>query len=133
MTPSEARVRGIGHLQIPVGDPEVSARFYGDVLGMDEFFPDPPRRTFLRAGGDVLVLERSPAPIGSPDFHFGFLVETPTEMEKMKARLALHRVAVEEEIRGPDGWSVRFRDPDGHRLELLHLPGDAGGARPAQP
>ena len=117
----EFRVRGLGHLQLAVTDPAASRDFYQRVLGMEEFFSDLPQRIFLRAGADIFTLVRAAAPLSGSALHFGFVMETPEEMERALGRLLDRNVPIDAEQRDQAGWSIYFRDPDGYRIEFLWL------------
>jgi len=113
------RVSGLQHLNLTVADLARARAFYRDVLGFEESFAKGDT-VWLAAGGDLLGLSEGAAPAGRSFEHFGFMVESPADVDRWAAQLHAHGVAAEK---GPydrsDGRSVYFRDPDGHLVEIF--------------
>jgi glyoxylase I family protein len=134
------QLKRIHHVAYRCRDAKETVEFYQRVLGMDFVLaiaedhvpstkaPDPYMHVFLDAGmGNVLAFFEVP---NSPDM--GFDGNTPDwvqhiafELDDMPALLSA-KTAIEEEgldIIGPTNHgifqSIYFRDPNGHRLELV--------------
>ncbi|HXY91244.1 MAG TPA: VOC family protein [Acidimicrobiia bacterium] len=114
-------VNGIDHVVLHVRDVERAERFYVDVLGF-EVAHGGGGHTFLRCGDQMVALfERG------DDIHAG------AEMNHLALRLAaadydevkavLEAEGIEVTGRPGDDRCIYFRDPDGHRLQLL-TPGE---------
>lgn len=126
------RVTRILETALYVQDPETSARFYEQVLGL-EVMTRTERLIAMHAGaGTVLLLFRRGATGTGGDFpggwipphhgegpaHFAFAIASQ-DLEGWRARLEHAGVAIESQVtwdRG--GVSLYFRDPDGHSVEL---------------
>jgi catechol 2,3-dioxygenase-like lactoylglutathione lyase family enzyme len=118
----------LNHTIVHALDPDASARFLADVLGLP-----PPERLFsfhavALANGVTLDYARHAGPIASQ--HYAFLV-TEDEFDAAFARLEERGIAYQADPHGsrPDeintrdgGRGVYFDDPDGHRMELLTVP-----------
>jgi len=115
------KVTGINHLGLEVCDLERSRGFYRDVLGMRELADEEGVRVFLLAGTDVLTLEAASGVTPPEGVHFGFLVQSPQEIAQWKYVLRAHGVALDAEKRVERGWSIYFHDPDGYKIEILHV------------
>ncbi|HTO70387.1 MAG TPA: VOC family protein [Myxococcota bacterium] len=115
------RVKGLQHLNLTVADLARARAFYRDVLGFEVSFAKG-NTVWLAAGGDLLGLSEGDAPAGRSFEHFGFMVDSPADVDRWAAQLRAHGVAAEK---GPydrsDGRSVYFRDPDGHLVEIFWL------------
>ncbi len=119
---------GVAHFSIPVSDLQRSTRFYQDVVGLTLLVTDGKRHSFMDAGGTCILLCAEQGTINPPErrdlVHHAFVV-TPEQLAKAKEHLAAHGAEIiEEEER--DGGTVNgpriyFRDPDGTRLEFIHL------------
>lgn len=110
---------GMHHLALRVADPERSARFYGELLGLRELSrhagaDGSTRAVWLALGDAVLMLERSLLPPGPSDGSAHVLVLAVEELRAWEARLAAAGVAVVERT----AFTVYLHDPDGHRLGL---------------
>jgi catechol 2,3-dioxygenase-like lactoylglutathione lyase family enzyme len=115
-----------------VSDPERSAAFYVDALGL-RVIATGDRLTALDAGeGSVLLLFKRGAtdvwadlpegripPHGAEGpSHFAFAIAAAA-VDAWRARLVAHGVTIESEVAWPRGGrSLYFRDPDGHSVEL---------------
>lgn len=118
----------LNHTIVHATDPEASARFLADVLGLP-----PPARLYsfhalAMSNGVTLDYMRRRGPITSQ--HYAFLV-SEDEFDAAFARIEERGIAYqadpggqrEGEINTNDGGrGVYFDDPDGHRLELLTVP-----------
>jgi catechol 2,3-dioxygenase-like lactoylglutathione lyase family enzyme len=127
-------VNGVVETALYVSDLQRSSRFYQGLFGLRTLFEEERLRALHVAGGQVLLLflaggsvEPKEAPQGGMipghdahgRIHVGFAIAAD-ELEQWEARLREFGVAVESKVRGPrGGWSLYFRDPDGHLVELL--------------
>lgn len=114
-------------------DDLVRARgFYEGVLGLvpmlsdDRFVAYPIGGTvlllFLRGSADTAIAlpfgGEIPPHDGAGRLHFAFSAEA-ADMERWRAHLTAHGVAIEGEVRWPKGsTSLYFRDPDGNLAEV---------------
>ena len=108
----------IHHLALRVADPERSAAFYQDVLGLPER-----RRTveggalravWLGADGAILMLERSLRGQGPAEGSGHVLTFAVDDLAAWEARLSAAGLPVDD--RTPS--TLYVRDPDGHRVGL---------------
>jgi len=116
-----------------VDDVTRSAEFYERLFGLEKLVCDD-RFCALNVGGEqVLLLFRKhgttepifipggmiPPHDGEGTTHLAFTIPLESESE-WKQHLDSHGVAVESRVEWPrGGFSVYFRDPDGHLLELV--------------
>ncbi len=135
------RIAGLDHIAITAADPEVTLRFYRDVLGADVLYEDRWREGrlpifSLQLGGNRInvhdpvrdeqlppeLIARLPTP-GSEDVCFRW----EGSIDEAAELLASHGVEVtvgpvrREASNGELGQSVYFNDPDGNLLELLTI------------
>ena len=126
------RVRRILETSLYVHDPEASARFYSEVLGL-EVMTRTERLIAMDAGeGTVLLLFRAgataqggetpggwiPPHHGEGPAHFAFGIER-ADLDAWRGRLADSDVELESEVEWDRGGvSLYFRDPDGYSVEL---------------
>ena len=94
-----------------------SRRFYRDTLGLQNTLR---RRgvAYVPCGSDLLVLYDKDR--GSPNIHFGFRVNSPSQVDQWLAWLKKKRISIMEDVKEHDFRSVKFRDPDGHCIEISH-------------
>ncbi|HEY7075544.1 MAG TPA: VOC family protein [Solirubrobacteraceae bacterium] len=104
-----ARLVGINHVALEVGDIDAAVDFYGSVFAF-ELRGRIPGGAFLDMGDQFLALMRADG--GAPDAHrhFGLVVE-----DKEVARAALREAGVDVRDRG----NLRFRDPWGNSVEVV--------------
>ena len=57
---------------------------------------------------------------GFPKIHFGFRVKSPREVDDWRDWLKRRRIAIIEDVKEHNFTSVKFRDPDGHCIEISH-------------
>jgi catechol 2,3-dioxygenase-like lactoylglutathione lyase family enzyme len=118
--PTSLRADGITHVGLKVSDVGRSRRFYRRLLGLrDE--PRDPGVVYVPSGRDRLVLYE--AGQGMTRFHFGFNVDSPSKVDKWKDWLRKHDVPIHEDIAEDSRYrSIKFRDPDGHWIEISYEP-----------
>lgn len=113
---------GLNHLALPVPDPQRSAQFYAELLGM-EITSSSPDAVFLKTVGswDMIALTRSDAPASSSrsGLHFGFRV-TPEQFDAALEVIENHFVndGATQGTRST-GRFVFFEDLDGYTLEIF--------------
>jgi len=133
-TASNLQINGVVESILYVGDLEVAARFYHDVLALEPMRTGPGRFVAFRAGphsvlllfkrGETLAPLSLPGGVipphdGSGPHHIGFAIAA-SDYEAWRGRLERCGVAVESEVRWEAGGrSLYFRDPDGHAVELV--------------
>ena len=118
-----------------VADLDAAERFYGEVLGLDRIAKAEGRHVFFRCGQGVVLLfdaeatreplapdARLPVPphgaVGDGNLCFA---ATEVEIDRWKAHLTAHGVAIEAEFEWPKGGrSIYFRDPSGNSLEFAN-------------
>lgn len=115
-----------------VDDLDRARGFYEGVLGLvpmlsdDRFVAYPIGGTvlllFLRGSADTAIVlpfgGAIPPHDGSGRLHFAFSAEA-ADMDRWRAHLTAHGVAIEGEVRWPKGsTSLYFRDPDGNLAEI---------------
>jgi catechol 2,3-dioxygenase-like lactoylglutathione lyase family enzyme len=113
-------VTGIDHVVLHVKDLERSRRFYVDLLGF-QVAHEGGANSFLRCGSQqVALFERKDVDIhaGAEMNHMALRLEHG-EYEEVKAILEAEQIEVTG--RPGDDRCIYFRDPDGHRLQLLTL------------
>jgi catechol 2,3-dioxygenase-like lactoylglutathione lyase family enzyme len=110
---------GVDHVVLHVDDVGRSKKFYTEILGMTIYREDE-GQVFLHAGQQGVALFKKPgnAPLvaGQDLNHLAFNVATGT-YETLKAELEKHGVPVSG--RPGQDRCIYFRDPDGHRLQLM--------------
>jgi glyoxylase I family protein len=110
---------GVDHVVLHVNDVERSKKFYTEILGMTVYREDP-GQVFLHAGHQGIALFKKPdgAPLtpGSDLNHLAFNVAAGS-YDSLKAELEKHGVSVSG--RPGEDRCIYFRDPDGHRLQLM--------------
>jgi catechol 2,3-dioxygenase-like lactoylglutathione lyase family enzyme len=110
---------GVDHVVLHVGDVQRSKKFYTEVLGMTAYREDD-GQVFLHAGqqGVALFKKAGDGPLtpGNDLNHLALNVASGT-YETLKAELERHGVAVTG--RPGEDRCIYFRDPDGHRLQLM--------------
>lgn len=113
---------GVDHVVLHVNDVQRSKKFYTEILGMTAYREDD-GQVFLHAGrqGVALFEKAGDAPLtaGNDLNHLALNVAAGT-YETLKAELESHGVAVTG--RPGEDRCIYFRDPDGHRLQLIVHP-----------
>ena len=107
------------HTMIRVADLAASKKFYTEILGMTPYREDE-GQVFLHAGHQGVALFKkvgdTPLTAGNDLNHLALNVAAGT-YETLKAELEKHGVTVTG--RPGEERCIYFRDPDGHRLQLV--------------
>lgn len=126
-----------------VGERTIADRNYDYVTGV---FGTRVRSATLRLGDETILLEQFVSPTGRPipvdsrsnDLWFQHFAIVVADMERAHEHVRLFGVqsissapqTIPESNRGAAGIKAwKFRDPDGHPLELLWFPADKGNAK----
>jgi lactoylglutathione lyase len=105
----KARLVGINHVALEVGDIDEALAFYGQVFEL-ELRGRSPRMAFIDIGDQFIALSASSGAPPDEHRHFGLVVD-----DLQVARAALERAGAELlPSRGLD-----FRDPWGNRVQLV--------------
>ena len=110
MTDARARLIGINHVALEVGDIDAALDFYGALFGFELRGRVGSRMAFLDAGDQFVALSaprRSPA---DEDRHVGFVVDS---------RAAFEAAAGAAGVALLPGRGTRFRDPWGNQIEVV--------------
>jgi catechol 2,3-dioxygenase-like lactoylglutathione lyase family enzyme len=110
---------GIDHIVLHVTDVERARTFYTKVLGMT-VYRESERQVFMHAGRQGVALFKKqggePLATGNDMNHLALNVTSGT-YETLKSELEQHGVTVTG--RPGEERCIYFRDPDGHRLQLM--------------
>lgn len=119
-TPRVART----HVALYVRDPAASARWYAEVLGMEEVAREP-RWVFMSFGQKhhdiALIKAQTPAELGTIGLqHYGLEIDGDlTELRRLYGMLLRRQVPIVKITDHKAGIGVYFTDPDGNRLEFF--------------
>lgn len=118
-----------------VTDLDAAETFYGGVLGLEPAGKVAGRHVFFRCGQGIVLLFNADAtcvppqsgarlpvpPHGAVGHGHLCFAASEAEIDRWKARLAEHGVAIEAEFEWPRGGrSIYFRDPSGNSLEFAN-------------
>lgn len=116
-----------------VTDLEVAETFYADIIGLERIGKVEGRHVFFRCGKGVLLLFNAEAtrhppapdarlpvpPHGATGQGHLCFAASAEELNRWKAHLDAHGVAIEAEFEWPQGGrSIYLRDPSGNSLEF---------------
>ena len=104
-----ARLVGINHVALDVGDLDEALAFYGRIFSF-ELRGRVPGMAFLDLGDQFLALAEGREQPPDPERHFGLVVD-----DREAARRALEEAGAEI----VPGRGLNFRDPWGNRIELV--------------
>ncbi len=113
--PPSLESRGIAHVGLKVSDIEKSRRFYREILGFKDELRQP-GVVYLPSGPDRLVVYDEHS--GTSDFHFGFKVDTLQQVKEWRDWLRSKDVTILEDMTEDKHQSIKFKDPDGHWIEI---------------
>jgi len=119
---------GLRHLALHVRALDEMVRFYVDLLGFAVVWRPDADNVYLSSGADTLALHRAPADrstAGGALDHLGLTVAAGEDVDRWAAYLESRGVALDAPPRAHrDGArSCYVRDPDGNRVQIIHLPG----------
>jgi len=117
--------RGLAHIALVVTDPEKSADWYEDVLGL-KCVVRASTGCFMSFAGNhhdiALIKARAkhvPWSVGL--HHLSMMIEGGTEeLKRLHSRLLSKGVQIDRVVDHAVGWGVYFYDPDGNRLEFFY-------------
>lgn len=134
-------IKGVLETSLYVDDLARSVAFYKRVLGFELLQTYEPRLAVMNVvGRQVLLLFKKGASVkpsptpggtvpptdGSGNLHLTFSIPA-SDFELWRESLTKNNIAIESEVRWETGsQSLYFRDPDGHVLELMTVPGAWG-------
>ena len=104
-----ARMIGINHVALCVGNVDEAVDFYGKIFDL-ELRGRVRGMAFLDMGDQFLALAHSEPGTPDKDRHFGLVVD-----DRAQVRQALHEAGVEVE----PGHGLHFSDPWGNRVEVV--------------
>ncbi len=115
---------GLRHLALRVRDPQASKHFYRDHFGMTVVWEPDPDNVYLSSGTDNLALHRAPVTHAGALDHFGFIVDTKDEVDRLAGRFRDGGVTIVVPPRDHRDGSRSFYclDPDGFRIQILFEP-----------
>ena len=138
------KIKRVAHVVLYVRDPEASARWYQDVLGMrtSATVTDGPYKggIFLSFGEhdhDLALFPTSSAAGRGTEFeHIGLEVDCGGDLERLRrlyGSMVRQHVKIHEVLDHGVSVGIYFFDPDGHQLEVFcQLIPPAGGAAIAE-
>jgi lactoylglutathione lyase len=106
---TRARLVGINHVALEVGDVDEALAFYGAIFDL-ELRGRVPGMAFVDMGDQFLALSAGRAQAPDESRHFGLVVD---DKEAVRARLR------ELSIPFPPGRRLDFRDPWGNQVEVV--------------
>jgi catechol 2,3-dioxygenase-like lactoylglutathione lyase family enzyme len=130
--PATPRIASILETCLHVADVERSARFYETLFGFKRMMGDARFCAFDVAPGCVFLLFRQggtlesvnvaggmiPPHDGSGHLHMAFSIAAE-DLDTWRKRLQQNGISIESEVRWEEGgYSLYFRDPDQHLIEL---------------
>ena len=110
---------GVDHVVLHVNDVQRSKKFYTDILGMT-VYREGGGQVFMHAGAQGVALFESESVVpfeAATDLNHLALNVADGTYETLKADLERHGVVVTG--RPGEDHCIYFRDPDGHRLQLM--------------
>lgn len=122
------RVVGLDHVVLRVRDPEASAAWYSDVLGLEVLRLEEWRRgevpfVSLRVDATTIIDLLAGEPDGTNVDHVALVVEG-TDLDELAASGTVDVVRPVARLWGAQGWGrgLYVADPDGHVVELRTYP-----------
>jgi catechol 2,3-dioxygenase-like lactoylglutathione lyase family enzyme len=110
---ARARLVGLNHIALEVGDVEEALEFYGRIFEF-ELRGRGSRMAFIDMGDQFIALAAGRTQPPDAHRHFGLVVD-----DKEAARRALQEAGVDVQPRGP----VDFRDPWGNHVQVVEYGG----------
>jgi glyoxylase I family protein len=100
-----------------VRDLDRTSQFYANAIGLELEVQEGFRQITMKNGTEILFFEGEPEPGGSPQIVFGLDLGGIETIASGLAELGAQLVTPVSEA--PGGWSVEFKDPDGHALAFF--------------
>jgi catechol 2,3-dioxygenase-like lactoylglutathione lyase family enzyme len=140
---SQIKVKRIAHVVLYVADPETSAAWYSDLLGMrvSARVGDGPYRggvflSFGESDHDIALFPAQGETTKGREFeHIGLELASSSldDLRRVYSRFLAKQVRVHEILDHGVSVGIYFYDPDGHMLEVFHQKvGREGGAAIAE-
>lgn len=98
---------------------ERTSQFYATAIGLELKELDGYRQVTMPNGTEILFFEGEAEPGGSPQIVFGLDRGGIDTIAESLAELGAQLVTPVSEA--PGGWSMEFKDPDGHPLAFFQL------------
>ena len=127
---SQIKIRRIAHVVLYVANPEASAEWYQDVLGMKPVarIAEGPYKggvflSFGESDHDIALFPGKARGAKGHEFeHIGLELESSSmeDLQRAYARLQARNVKIHEILNHGVSVGIYFYDPDGHMLEILH-------------
>ena len=124
--------QGMKHLALKVIDMKRSRAFYEGVLGLKVVWEPDPDNVYLSSGEDNVALhsisrkdlDRFHQGVGQFLDHFGFIVQSPQQVEDIAKKMEEAGVPILNPVRFHRDGSCSFymADPDGNRIQILYEP-----------
>jgi len=124
--------QGMKHLALWVIDMKRSRAFYEGVLGLKVVWEPDPDNVYLSSGEDNVALhsisrkdlDRFQQGVGQFLDHFGFIVQSPQQVEGLAKKMEEAGVPILDPVRFHRDGSCSFymADPDGNRIQILYEP-----------
>ena len=120
------RIKKLGHIVLLASDPEASAAWYCDLLGMERVTAHPGIPavflSFGRRDHDIALFKAPDGrALGHHDAeHFAFEIDGGLDdLKAFRARLAETGVRITGTVDHGISYGIYFLDPDGHQLEVF--------------
>ena len=133
------KVNRIAHIVLYVADPEASARWYGEVLGMHitARVADGPYKggiflSFGESDHDIALFPGAKGATQGREFeHIGLQLASHSvdDLRRAYGHLLAHEVRIAEILDHGVSIGIYFYDPDGHMLEVFHQITDQAGGK----
>lgn len=127
---SQTKIKRIAHIVLYVADPEASAAWYQDVLGMKIVtrVGDGPYKgglflSFGQSDHDIALFRAEPGAGKGREFeHIGLELDSSSidDLRRVYARFQAKNVKIQEILNHGVSVGIYFFDPDGHMLEVFH-------------
>lgn len=106
--------RALNHVHLTAEEPETELRFLQDVLG---FRKDTSHPGFVWLGFMAVAVSKG-EPIRNERFHLGFRMDTPADVDALRARLGRWGVSTTEVVATGSYYSCSFQSPSGYWFEV---------------
>jgi catechol 2,3-dioxygenase-like lactoylglutathione lyase family enzyme len=123
----EMDLQGMRHIALRVSDMRRSREFYEGALGLKVVWEPDPENVYLSSGSDNIALHYDgSASEGRQRLdHFGFFLPSREAVDRAQEELRSRGIAIDRAARDHRDGSRSFYvcDPDGNRIQFIHLPG----------